>query len=204
MPVASTSYNKKSYISACDTNINDMKTRFTLGTILAAALLLALPCLSSAQDNATRTARFPAAPTYAFSTTATISPRTAEPSATGTHRYYCEMREVHKAFARFPTFLFDFGSGYVSKGLDNYMNILVDGNGNEIQFRSRIDAANYLSEFGWILLTVCPDVDEDSTDFRWIFYKDAASREEAKAGLVTLREFMGDPERTFGNFPTEE
>lgn len=114
------------------------------------------------------------------------------------------MREVHKAFARFPTFLFDFGSGYISKGLDNYMNILVDGNGNEIQFRSRIDAANYLSEFGWILLTVCPDVDEDSTDFRWIFYKDAASREEAKAGLVTLREFMGDPERTFGNFPTEE
>lgn len=181
-----------------------MKTIFSLGTILAAALLLALPCISSAQNNAAKTTRFPAAPAYAFSTTATISSTTAESSTATTHRYYCEMREVHRAFAKFPTFLFDFGSGYVSKGLDNYMNILVDGNGNEILFRSHIDAANYLSEFGWILLTVCPDVDEDSTDFRWIFYKDAASREEAKAGLTTLREFMGYPERTFGNFPTEE
>lgn len=182
-----------------------MKTRLTLGTILAVALLLALPCISSAQNNAAKTTRFPAAPAYAFSTTATIIPSATEPSTPATHRYYCEMREVHRAFAKFPTFLFDFGSGYVSKGLDNYMNILVDGNGNEILFRSHIDAVNYLSEFGWILLTVCPEIDEDSTDFCWIFYKDAASREEAKAGLVTLSEFKGDQQRTtFGNFPAEE
>lgn len=63
-------------------------------------------------------------------------------------KYYCEIKGVEKGLSTGLKIVFDFGESQVYSiwsGLKNKQK-LVDENGEEIEFNSMVDAANYMSE----------------------------------------------------------
>ena len=83
--------------------------------------------------------------------------------------------------------VFDFGENpvYSIWGDLKVKQKLVDEAGNEITFNSMVDAANYMTGKGWTFQQAYSSVYGGNALVHWIFYKDAASQEEAGAGILT-------------------
>ena len=62
---------------------------------------------------------------------------------------------------------------------------LVGDNGEEIEFNSMVDAANYMSEKGWNFQQAYTSFYSGNAIHHWIFYKEANTREEAGKGIMT-------------------
>ncbi len=86
--------------------------------------------------------------------------------------------------------IFDFGtrSSYNLLGVDNDKTV-VDEKGKEINFNGIVDAADYMADRGWSFVQAYSTVDDDRQVARWIFTKQAASFEEAKAGIMTKYDY---------------
>ena len=66
----------------------------------------------------------------------------------------------------------------------------VDSDGEEIEFNSMVDAANYMVERGWVFVQAYSSVYESRKPvLHWIFYKDAIDFEDAKRGIMTKDEY---------------
>ena len=109
------------------------------------------------------------------------------------HRYYCELKGIEKGL----TFeiIFDFGAKGTYNVLGDLSNDLklVNEKGEKISFNSMVDAANYMAEWGWLFSQAYSSVYEDISVIRWIFYKDAESKEKAKEGIMTKIDFKNRP-----------
>ena len=109
-----------------------------------------------------------------------------------TRRFYCEVKGVEKEITNGFKIIFDFGErasfnmwGSLSSKLK-----FVDSDGEEIEFNSMLDAANYMVERGWIFVQAYSSVYESKKPvLHWIFYKDAIDFEDAKRGIMTKDEY---------------
>lgn len=106
------------------------------------------------------------------------------------HRYFCELKSVENNASSSMYVIFDFGtrSSYNLLGVDNDKTV-VDEKGKEINFHGIVDAADYMADRGWSFVQAYSTVDGDSQVARWIFTKQAASFEEAKAGIMTKYDY---------------
>lgn len=97
-------------------------------------------------------------------------------------KYYCEIKGIEKELTSGLKIVFDFGESQVYSiwgGLKNKQK-LVDENGEEIGFKSMVDAANYMSEKGWNFQQAYTSFYSGSAIQHWIFYKEAETKEEAR------------------------
>ena len=71
-----------------------------------------------------------------------------------TKRYYCEVKGVEKALTSGLKIVFDFGNNpvYSAWGGLKSKQKLVDEKGEEITFKSMVDAGKYLTDKGWTLV----------------------------------------------------
>lgn len=102
-------------------------------------------------------------------------------------RYYCEIKGIEKEFTSGLKIVFDFGESQVYSiwgGLKNKQK-LVDENGDEIDFNSMVDAANYMSDKGWNFQQAYTSFYSGNAIHHWIFYKEAETKEEAGKGIMT-------------------
>jgi uncharacterized protein YrzB (UPF0473 family) len=106
------------------------------------------------------------------------------------HRYYCEVTGKQKELGG-TKIIFDFGTSLTHNFWGDLSNRLkfVDENGNEIEFKSMMDAMNYMSDRGWTLLQAFATYSESSEIQHWILYKDADTQEKAKEGIMTKEEW---------------
>ena len=65
------------------------------------------------------------------------------------------------------------------------MQILVDGEGNRVEFNSMIDALNYMESLGWSFVQAYVTVDNDISNVRWLVCKDVAEGVDPYEGLLT-------------------
>ena len=102
-------------------------------------------------------------------------------------RYLCEIKGIEKDFTSGLKIVFDFGNNPVYSIWGSLKNTqkLVDENGEEIPFNSMVDAGNYMLGKGWTFLQAYSSDYGSNPIIHWIFYKDAASPEEAVEGLMT-------------------
>ena len=102
------------------------------------------------------------------------------------HRYYCEVKATDGL-----DIIFDFGSKspYTAVGELNGKQTLVEENGEEIEFNSIVDAANYMTDKGWTFHQAYTFYLGGSPFASWIFYKDAESMEKAREGIMTKTEY---------------
>ena len=93
------------------------------------------------------------------------------------HRYFCELKSVENNASSSMYVIFDFGtrSSYNLLGVDNDKTV--------------VDAADYMADRGWSFVQAYSTVDDDRQVARWIFTKQAASFEEAKAGIMTKYDY---------------
>ena len=109
-----------------------------------------------------------------------------------TRRFYCEVKGVEKELTSGLKIVFDFGErasfnmwGSLSSKLK-----FVDNDGNEIEFNSMVDAANYMVERGWNFQQAYSSVYLSKKPvLHWIFYKDAIDFKDAKKGIMTKDEY---------------
>lgn len=109
-----------------------------------------------------------------------------------TRRFYCEVKGVEKELTSGLKIVFDFGErasfnmwGSLSSKLK-----FVDNDGNEIEFNSMVDAANYMVERGWNFQQAYSSVYLSKKPvLHWIFYKDAIDFKDAKKGIITKDEY---------------
>lgn len=102
-------------------------------------------------------------------------------------KYYCEIKGMQKELSSGLKIVFDFGESQVYSiwsGLNNKQR-LVDDNGEEIEFNSMVDAANYMSEKGWSFQQAYTSFYSGNAIQHWIFYKEADTKEEAGEGIMT-------------------
>lgn len=102
-------------------------------------------------------------------------------------KYYCEIKGIQKELSSGLKIVFDFGESQVYSiwgGLKNKQK-LVDENGEEIEFNSMVDAANYMSEKGWNFQQAYTSFYSGNVIQHWIFYKEAETKEEAGKGIMT-------------------
>lgn len=102
-------------------------------------------------------------------------------------KYFCEIKGIQKELTSGLKIVFDFGESQVYSiwgGLNNKQK-LVDENGNEIEFNSMVDAANYISEKGWNFQQAYTSFYSGNAIHHWIFYKEAETKEEAGEGIMT-------------------
>ena len=92
------------------------------------------------------------------------------------HRYFCELKSVENNASSSMYVIFDFGtrSSYNLLGVDNDKTVV---------------AADYMADRGWSFVQAYSTVDDDRQVARWIFTKQAASFEEAKAGIMTKYDY---------------
>lgn len=106
-------------------------------------------------------------------------------------RFYCEVKGVEKELSSGLKIIFDFGeraSYNIWSGLSSKLKF-VDENGEDIEFNSMVDAANYMVERGWNFQQAFSSVYSSKLIIHWIFYKDATSFEEARKGIITKQEY---------------
>ena len=106
-------------------------------------------------------------------------------------RFYCEVKGVEKELSSGLKIIFDFGeraSYNIWSGLSSKLKF-VDKNGEDIEFNSMVDAANYMVERGWNFQQAFSSVYSSKLIIHWIFYKDATSFEEARKGIITKQEY---------------
>jgi hypothetical protein len=106
-------------------------------------------------------------------------------------RYYCEVKGVEKDFSSGLKIIFDFGTdaSYTLFGDLSSKLKFVDEKGEDINFNSMVDAANYMALRGWNLQQAYYSVYGGKPIVSWIFYKDADSMEQAKEGIMTKNEY---------------
>ena len=107
------------------------------------------------------------------------------------HRYYCEVKGIERSLSSGLKIIFDFG---VSQSYNAWGGLrsklkFVDEKGNEIEFNSMVDAANYMVDRGWYFQQAYSSVYDGSPIIHWIFYKDAESFEKAREGIMTKEDF---------------
>lgn len=108
-----------------------------------------------------------------------------------THRIYCEVKGVQKDFSSGLKIIIDFGNqaSYNIWGALRSELKFVDDNGEEINFNSMVDAANYMVDKGWVFQQAYSSTYNSKPIIHWIFYKDVKNIEEAKKGIKTKSEF---------------
>lgn len=102
-------------------------------------------------------------------------------------KYYCEIKGTSKAVSAGLKIVFDFGESQVYSvwsGVKSKQK-LVDEKGEDINFNSMVDAANYMSENGWNFQQAYTSLYAGNVILHWIFYKEADSQEEARKGILT-------------------
>lgn len=106
------------------------------------------------------------------------------------HRYYCEVKGIEKGIPSGLKIIFDFGeiASYTGGGLSNKLKF-VDENGDEIKFNSMVDAANYMTDRGWIFQQAYSSIYVGQPVIHWIFYKDAEDIHQAKEGIMTKSDY---------------
>ena len=86
--------------------------------------------------------------------------------------------------------LVDFGQERAKPLLNQ--NVLVDAQGEDIVFNSKIDALNYMDSLGWNFLQAYTSVDgskgSTSSKIHWLLYKDVVEGENPYAGLTTKQD----------------
>lgn len=104
-----------------------------------------------------------------------------------TRKYYCEIKGTQKALSAGLKIIFDFGTSQVYSIWNTLSSKqkLVDENGEEIEFNSMVDAANYMVERGWEFQQAYSSAYDSQVVQHWIFYKVAESKEQAAEGLNT-------------------
>ena len=109
-----------------------------------------------------------------------------------TRRYYCEIKGTEKELSSRMKIIFDFGQGSsynLFTDLNHRMKF-VDENGEVIEFNSKVDAMNYMSERGWKFQQAYSTYrGERAAIEHWILYKDAKDKEEAREGIMTKEEY---------------
>ena len=102
-------------------------------------------------------------------------------------RVYCEIVEYNLLSSKNIKVLIDFGQERAKPLLNQ--NILVDAQGNDIVFNSKIDALNYMDSLGWNFLQAYTSVDGSSSStsstIHWLLYKDVVEGENPYSGLTT-------------------
>ena len=101
-------------------------------------------------------------------------------------RVFCEIVEQAISFKKSAKVTIDFGQKR-EKALRKQS--MVDENGKNLIFNSKIDALNHMSKLGWEFLqayTVVSGSDGDSkSQIHWLLYKDVESGEDPYKGLTT-------------------
>lgn len=107
-------------------------------------------------------------------------------------RYYCEVKGIEQSFKSGLKIIFDFGTetSYNMWGDLSSKLKFVDEKGNEIDFNSMVDAANYMVKRGWVFQQAYSSSYGGSSVIHWIFFKDAETMEQAKEGILTKEEFQ--------------
>ncbi len=108
------------------------------------------------------------------------------------HRYYCEVEGIEKVLSSGLKIIFDFGTNtsYTVGGTLNSKLKFVDENGEEINFNSMVDAANYMVDKGWTFQQAYSSTYGGNHIIHWIFYKDAENMEKAREGIMTKSEYQ--------------
>jgi len=106
------------------------------------------------------------------------------------HRYYCEVTGRQKELGG-TKIIFDFGTSFTHNLWGDLSSRLkfVDENGNEIEFKSMVDAMNYMSDRNWTFLQAFATYSEGMEIQHWILYKDADTPEKAKDGIMTKEDW---------------
>ncbi len=107
------------------------------------------------------------------------------------HRYYCEIKGIEKSLSSGLKIIFDFGNktSYTMWGDLSSKLKFVDEKGEEINFNSMVDAANYMVDKGWTFQQAYSSIYGGSPIIHWIFYKESESFEKAKEGIMTKEEY---------------
>ena len=107
-------------------------------------------------------------------------------------RYYCEVKGIEKEFTSGLKIIFDFGTetSYNMWGDLSSKLKFVDEKGEEINFNSMVDAANYMVKRGWVFQQAYSSIYGGHPIIHWIFFKDAESMEKAKEGILTKKEYQ--------------
>ena len=106
-------------------------------------------------------------------------------------RFYCEVKGIEKELTSGLKIIFDFGDKQSYNAWGDLRGKLkfVDEKGEEIKFNSMVDAANYMVDKGWSFQQAYSSAYGGKPIIHWIFYKDAASFDEARKGLMTKEDY---------------
>ena len=96
-------------------------------------------------------------------------------------RVFCEIREYH-TFGKTKKIVIDYGQEQLR---GNSMQILVDGEGNRVEFNSMIDALNYMESLGWNFVQAYVTMDNEITNVRGLVCKDVVEGVDPYEGLLT-------------------
>ena len=96
-------------------------------------------------------------------------------------RVFCEIREYH-TFGKTKKVIIDYGQ---EQFRGDSMQILVDGEGNRVEFNSMIDALNYMESLGWNFVQAYVTVDNEISNVRWLVSKDVVEGVDPYEGLLT-------------------
>ena len=102
------------------------------------------------------------------------------------NRVYCEIVEHSIPFSKDTKITIDFGQ---KREKAIRQQLLVDENGENLVFNSKIDALNYMNKLGWEFLqayTVVSGSDGDSKSYiHWLLYKEIKGDEDQYKGIST-------------------
>ena len=96
-------------------------------------------------------------------------------------RVFCEIREYH-TFGKTKKIVIDYGQ---EQFRGDSMQILVDGEGNRVEFNSMIDALNYMESLGWNFVQAYVTVDNEISNVRGLGGKDVVEGGDPYEGLLT-------------------
>lgn len=106
-------------------------------------------------------------------------------------RYYCEVKGIEKGLSTSLKITLDFGDKASTQawGAPSSKLKFVDEQGEEMDFKSMVDAANYMIGKGWNFQQAYSSSQNERSVIHWIFYKDAESFGNAREGIMTKDEY---------------
>lgn len=96
-------------------------------------------------------------------------------------RVFCEIREYH-TLGKTKKIIIDYGQ---KQQRGSSMQILVDSEGNRVEFNSLIDALNYMELLGWSFVQAYVTEDNSISNIRWLVCKDVVEGVDPYEGLLT-------------------
>ena len=118
--------------------------------------------------------------------------QTQDGSDYGKRKFYCEVKCYEKGVSSNSKIVFEFGET-VSREIWGYSNCkvrFVNDNGKVLKFKSIIDAANFLSNNGWVLEQAYSAPHTAKKNLKhWVFSKEASGYDEVKAGFLSKKEY---------------